>query len=220
MTCVFLFLSTFSRSSAHWPTTTALMTCFQLFSGAGAKSKSKVKIVRAGAHLFLYAKQSRSTHLDDRRITIQPLRHADIIHSWKFWKLFNFESFRNYLLQIWKFSKWVTAIIFIGLPFNLRHAVIIHSFPFSTLDTSRFSFVFKREIIVVCFELLNCLIPPGSYNKYVLIVFLAPKELYTWYCPMTIRQQQHPLFEHTPVLNNNFEYWCRDDFVDCDFYED
>ena len=45
---------------------------------------------------------------------------------------------------------------------------------------------------------------------------LAPKELYTWYCPMTIQ----PLFEHTPVLNNNFEYWCRDDFVDCDFYED
>ena len=32
--------------------------------------------------------------------------------------------------------------------------------------------------------------------------FLAPKELYTWYCPMTI-QQQHPLFEHTPVLTNN-----------------
>ena len=49
-------------------------------------------------------------------------------------------------------------------------------------------------------------------------VFLAPKELYTWYCPMTIHH--HPLFEHTPVLNNNFEYWSRDDFVDCDFYED
>ena len=32
-------------------------------------------------------------------------------------------------------------------------------------------------------------------------------------------QQRHPLFEHTPVLNNNFEY-CRDDYVDCDFYED
>ena len=44
---------------------------------------------------------------------------------------------------------------------------------------------------------------------------LAPKELYTWYCPMTIQ----PLFEHTPVLNNNLEYWCRDDFVDCDFYD-
>ena len=29
-----------------------------------------------------------------------------------------------------------------------------------------------------------------------------------------------PLFEHTPVLNDNFEYWCLDDFVDCDFYED
>ena len=29
--------------------------------------------------------------------------------------------------------------------------------------------------------------------------FLAPKELYTWYCPMTIR----PLFENTPVLDNN-----------------
>ena len=32
--------------------------------------------------------------------------------------------------------------------------------------------------------------------------------------------QTHPLFEHTPVLNNNFEYWCRDGFVDCDFYAD
>ena len=49
--------------------------------------------------------------------------------------------------------------------------------------------------------------------------FLAPKELYTWYCPMTIHHH-HPLFEHTPVLNNNFEYWCRDDFVGCDLYED
>ena len=37
--------------------------------------------------------------------------------------------------------------------------------------------------------------------------FLAPKELYTWYCPMTIRSAaQHPLFEHTPVLNNNFDH--------------
>ena len=33
------------------------------------------------------------------------------------------------------------------------------------------------------------------------------------------QRSAHPLFEHTPVLNNNFEY-CRDDFVDCDFYED
>ena len=32
--------------------------------------------------------------------------------------------------------------------------------------------------------------------------------------------EQHPLFEHTPVLNNNFKYWCHDDFVDYDFYED
>ena len=30
-------------------------------------------------------------------------------------------------------------------------------------------------------------------------ILLAPKELYTWYCPMTIR----PLFENTPVLDNN-----------------
>ena len=35
--------------------------------------------------------------------------------------------------------------------------------------------------------------------------FLAPKELYTWYCPMTIQRRQ-PLFEHTPVLNKNFEH--------------
>ena len=55
-------------------------------------------------------------------------------------------------------------------------------------------------------------------NQQEQIYLLAPKELYTWYCPMTIRST--PLFEHTPVLNNNFEYWCRDDFVDCDFYED
>ena len=51
------------------------------------------------------------------------------------------------------------------------------------------------------------------------MALLAPKELYTWYCPMTI-QRQRPLFEHTPVLNDNFEYWCLDDFVDCDFCED
>ena len=31
---------------------------------------------------------------------------------------------------------------------------------------------------------------------------------------------QHPLFEHTPVLNNNIEYWCRDDFGDFDYYDD
>ena len=53
-------------------------------------------------------------------------------------------------------------------------------------------------------------------NKTYQTFLLAPKELYTWYCPMTIQ----PLFEHTPVLNNNFEYWCHDDFVDCDFYDD
>ena len=63
----------------------------------------------------------------------------------------------------------------------------------------------------------NCL---GVENDLGMSTYclLAPKELYTWYCPMTI--QHHPLFEHTPVLNNNFEYWCRDDFVDCDFYDD
>ena len=54
------------------------------------RSKIKVKI-GAGAHLFSYAKQSRGTSLSDRRIIILPLRHAAIIHSWKFWKLFNFE---------------------------------------------------------------------------------------------------------------------------------
>ena len=32
--------------------------------------------------------------------------------------------------------------------------------------------------------------------------------------------QAHPLFEHTPVLNDNFEHLCHDDFVDCDFYDD
>ena len=52
-------------------------------------------------------------NLHDRRITIQPLRHAAIIHSWKFWKLFNFEIFRNYLLQIWKFLRW-------GSPFTIQ----------------------------------------------------------------------------------------------------
>ena len=31
---------------------------------------------------------------------------------------------------------------------------------------------------------------------------------------------QQPLFEHTPVLNNNFEHFCHDDFGDYDYYDD
>ena len=38
--------------------------------------------------------------------------------------------------------------------------------------------------------------------------------------PYDYQAAARPLFEHTPVLNNNFEYWCHDDFVDCDFYDD
>ena len=34
--------------------------------------------------------------------------------------------------------------------------------------------------------------------------------------PYDYQAAARPLFEHTPVLNNNFEYWCRDDFVDCE----
>ena len=38
--------------------------------------------------------------------------------------------------------------------------------------------------------------------------------------PYDYQAAARPLFEHTPVLNNNFQYWCHDDFVDCDFYDD
>ena len=38
-----------------------------------------------------------------------------------------------------------------------------------------------------------------SFLAFLCVSLLAPKELYTWYCPMTIR----PLFENTPVLDNN-----------------
>ena len=55
-------------------------------------------------------------------------------------------------------------------------------------------------------------------EKTSLLSLLAPKELYMWYYP-ALTTQHHPHFEHTPVLSNNFDYWCRDDFVDCDFYD-
>ena len=54
-------------------------------------------------------------------------------------------------------------------------------------------------------------------EKTSLLSLLAPKELYMWYYP-ALTTQHHPHFEHTPVLSNNFDYWCCDDFVDCDFY--
>ena len=34
------------------------------------------------------------------------------------------------------------------------------------------------------------------------------------------QQQQQPLFEDTPVLNNNFKHFCHDDFGDYDYYDD
>ena len=55
-------------------------------------------------------------------------------------------------------------------------------------------------------------------EKTSLLSLLAPKELYMWYYP-ALTTQHHPHFEHTPVLSNNFDYWCCDDFVDCDFYD-
>ena len=55
-------------------------------------------------------------------------------------------------------------------------------------------------------------------KKTSLLSLLAPKELYMWYYP-ALTTQHHPHFEHTPVLSNNFDYWCCDDFVDCDFYD-
>ena len=55
-------------------------------------------------------------------------------------------------------------------------------------------------------------------EKTSLLSLLPPKELYMWYYP-ALTTQHHPHFEHTPVLSNNFDYWCCDDFVDCDFYD-
>ena len=68
---------------------------------------------------------------------------------------------------------------------------------------------------------LFCYLSPFLFSLLLFAAFffsvlLAPKELYTWYCPMTIK----PLFEHTPVLNDNFEHLCHDDFGDCDYYDD
>ena len=53
----------------------------------------------------------------------------------------------------------------------------------------------------------------------IFMIFSSEGALYV-ILPYDYPAAAHPLFEHTPVLNNNFEYWCRDDFVDCDFYED
>ena len=45
--------------------------------------------------------------------------------------------------------------------------------------------------------------------------FLAPEGAL-----LAIVPYDYPLFEHTPVLNNNFEHWCHDDFGDYDYYDD
>ena len=37
---------------------------------------------------------------------------------------------------------------------------------------------------------------------------------------MTYAIDIQPLFENTPVLNNNFEHRCHDDFGDYDYYDD
>ena len=90
-----------------------------------------------------------------------------------------------------------------------------------TLQSQNFEPEFLFENLPLYRIVFNLNIRTDAFKLNSKALLLAPKELYTWYCPMTIkRQQQQPLFEHTPVLNNNFEYWCRDDFVDCDFYED
>ena len=37
---------------------------------------------------------------------------------------------------------------------------------------------------------------------------------------MTYDIDVQTLFEEAPVLNNNFEHLCHDDFGDCDYYDD
>ena len=66
------------------------------------------------------------------------------------------------------------------------------------------SFSFLYFFFPSCFVFLSFFFPSCFVFlfPFLFVCLLAPKELYTWYCPMTIR----PLFEHTPVLNNNFEY--------------
>ena len=53
----------------------------------------------------------------------------------------------------------------------------------------------------------------------IFMIFSSEGALYV-ILPYDYPAAARPLFEHTPVLNNNFEYWCHDDFVDCDFYDD
>ena len=61
----------------------------------------------------------------------------------------------------------------------------------------------KYWIFYFDLESSDCHILSTQYEHMIQLYcfLLAPKELYTWYCPMTIRA--HPLFEHTPVLDNN-----------------
>ena len=57
-----------------------------------------------------------------------------------------------------------------------------------------------------------------NFKKIIFPIFSSEGALYvimTYDYPA-----QRPLFEHTPVLNNNFEYQCHDVFVDYDLYDD
>ena len=64
----------------------------------------------------------------------------------------------------------------------------------------------------------------GNYSDLILYifrhVFISSEGALYVILPYDYQAAARPLFEHTPVLNNNFQYWCHDDFVDCDFYDD
>ena len=53
---------------------------------------------------------------------------------------------------------------------------------------------------------------------FYLFVFVSSEG--ALYVMMTYYRFARPLFENTPVLNNNFEHRCHDDFGDYDYYDD
>ena len=107
---------------------------------------------------------------------------------------------------------WSTAYILLlnFYPCSSILSTFIHLHPRSSTFThihplsSTFTHIHQLSSTFIHFhQLSSTFIQASQFPK----LLLAPKELYTWYCPMTIkRQQQQPLFEHTPVLNNNFDF--------------
>ena len=57
----------------------------------------------------------------------------------------------------------------------------------------------------------------ATVHALINLVFSSEGALYVI---MPYDYPAHPLFEHTPVPNNNFEHWCHDDFGDYDYYDD